>query len=287
MKIVTIMNSKGGVGKTTTAHNMSYILATTYHKKVLAIDMDPSGNLTSAFGFQLEPDFDDDAEGTDTVDTNSSQGGVLATTGIAYSLPPNRRPILRTILHTSYEGVDLSAATPNLKYTAYHLKEETMAVFRLRDRLKEMPQDLYDYVIIDSKGSKDSVTDAQILASDELIFTMTPDIDALNGVTVSVENISRLSLLNPNVHIACALFTNVDPIAATRMLIRNAPEQIDIPFMNTYIRYSAEVKNARLYTQACSEYKPGCKPAKDYENFVAEYLGLPPVYPDGGFRTNL
>ncbi len=265
MKVITVLNSKGGVAKTTTVRNMSYILATRYDRKVLVIDMDPSGNLTSSFG--LLPD--------------------ELSIGIADAISPRRQPMSDTILHTDYPNIDLSPSTEDLRHSMHHLQSSSTGVFDLADAIAQLGEERYDYIIIDSSGAKDILTDAEMVASDELIATVNADVDSLKGVMDSLSNLARLRRMNSRVSIRTLLFTAVQSTSSQRQVMASAPEMIPLNISDAYIRRSAEVANARLNCQAVGEYRPRCYPAIDYENFVAEYLGKPPVYPEGAFRSRM
>lgn len=152
MKIIAVMSPKGGVGKTTTADTIAYILGEEYGKRVLMIDGDPQGDTSKTFG-EYEP------EGigmSELLERHINVGGDYRTSDL--------------IKTTRYEHIDIIPANGYLMLTDMNLmlKKDENQVTRLRDALKEVSE-AYDYCICDCGRLFDMVVINIILASSLII----------------------------------------------------------------------------------------------------------------------
>lgn len=152
MKIIAVMSPKGGVGKTTTADTIAYILGEEYGKRVLMIDGDPQGDTSKTFG-EYEP------EGigmSELLERHINVGGDYRTSDL--------------IKTTRYEHIDIIPANGYLMLTDMNLmlKEDENQVTRLRDALKEVSE-AYDYCICDCGRLFDMVVINIMLASSLII----------------------------------------------------------------------------------------------------------------------
>lgn len=158
MRVISVVNQKGGCGKTTTAINLSACLAKK-GKKVLAIDMDPQGNLTSGFN----------------IDRNRLDGNL-------YDVLTTQNPIsLRSIIRRAEDNLDVVPC--NLFLSA--LEQELSGVDGREDRLANAlisVQDDYDYAIIDSSPYLGLLSFNVLLASDESIIPIDPNFNSLHGM---------------------------------------------------------------------------------------------------------
>lgn len=123
--VVAIVNQKGGVGKSTTAINLTAYLAE-LGEKVLIIDMDPQGNATSGLGL--------------------SAGG----SGCMYDVLLEGKPLEKVAVKTEIKGLDVAPATINLVGAEVELISTLAREFKLKRALQKLPRGLYDRVLVDS-----------------------------------------------------------------------------------------------------------------------------------------
>ena len=125
-KVICVTNQKGGVGKTTTAVNLSYYLAKD-KKRTLLIDFDPQGNATSGLG----------------IDKNDQKLGATMTEVLL-----GTAELAQVIRHTKYKNYDLAPATPELANAEVEITSMQRKFVRLRDAIRTIEPN-YDYIIID------------------------------------------------------------------------------------------------------------------------------------------
>ena len=261
IKIITIVSYKGGTGKTTTAKNMATILAQKYDAKVLCIDLDASGNLSSYFGCKKE---EDQLCGLHRLllDSNASASDVIQ--------------------HTKYANIDIIDSNDTVTKADIAMKSDYVSPqqFHLRDKLQSI-QDQYDYVIMDSPPTENLVVINAMAASRDLIAPCNVEQDSYNGVFRVVKAVSNVRQYNPALTFRGILLTQIQRNSTDKQGVEKGIA--DLPKFNTYIRHSVQVKNANFNRLTLAEQDKNCKPVKDYENFVAEYLGLPAVHPEAPY----
>ena len=272
MKVVTILNSKGGVGKTTTARNMAYVLSQTYQKKVLVVDMDPNANLSDAF--DLKP-------------RNTTQ---FVGAGLLLSDPDV--PIQDVIVNTRYPGIDLIPSNETLADAEQKIRLDPVLSYQRRLRHKmvalwgdRLPDIHYDYCILDSPGNFGVSTVNCLHTSDEAIVVTEADVDSMQMVANSIRTVNKVSFENERISTRGVLFTKVGKTPAEMLLMEQAQKSFGRLLFKTYIRYSSVPKSSRFSKQMCSERQRNSNAAIDYDNFTAEYLGLPFPHDSGGFMT--
>lgn len=179
MKIIAVMSPKGGIGKTTTADSIAYILGEEHGKRVLVIDGDPQGDTSKTFG-EYEP------EGiglSELLERHVNVGGNYRTTDL--------------IKATRYEHIDIIPANGYLMRTDMNLmlKQEENQVTRLRDALKEV-SDAYDYCICDCGRLLDMVV-INILLSASLVIAPVKvggyENEALHNLEEQVEDLKEVN----------------------------------------------------------------------------------------------
>ena len=188
-RIIAIANQKGGVGKTTTAINLSSALSS-LGRKVLLIDMDPQGNAGRGLGEDVT---------------------VLKTT--IYNALVDKTPLPNVILKTAFASLDL--APSNLRLASLEASVYSNPIdqpfFLLREYLKTLNEP-YDYIVIDSPPSLGLLSINALACSDSVIVPVQCEYFAMEGVAAVLSSISNVQKdLNPKLKIEGFLLTMFDP----------------------------------------------------------------------------
>lgn len=247
-KIITIINQKGGVGKTTTALSFGAGLGLK-KKKVLLIDLDPQTNLSFVFN-----------------------AGEVKTTTICDVLL-HKANILDSINHTkNYDFItshsDLALADSMLTKTG---KEYILS------EVLETIKSNYDYIIIDTPPALGVLTINSLSASDECIITSQADIFSIQGITQLYETITAIKkYCNSKLIIAGILITrfNSRTILSKDMLevLKDFAEKINTKIYNTKIRECIAIKESQAMQTDIFTYSKGSNASKDYNDFIKEYM---------------
>lgn len=245
--ILSVVNQKGGVGKTTTAVNLGAYLARR-GKFVLLIDLDPQCNATSGLG----------------IDHAQVENGVYeAIIGTA-----NFRDI---ILPTSIEGYRVAPATKNLAGASVDLVNLERREFKLADAMMGIRHD-YDYIIIDSPPSLSLLTINGLIAADQVLIPVQAEYFALEGLGALMNTINLVKEhAKPELSVLGAVITMFD---ARNKLSNEVMAELYKYFPNKIFR-SAIPRNVRLaeapsYGKSIVDYDPGSKGARAYERLAEE-----------------
>tara|TARA_Y100000816_G_scaffold290055_1_gene277874 strand:- start:1975 stop:2775 length:801 start_codon:yes stop_codon:yes gene_type:complete len=253
-KIISIINQKGGVGKTTTVINLAAGLSMK-GKKILVIDLDPQGNATTGLGLS---------------NTTSSDLTI-------YSVLNGNKRISDVILQTKFHNLYMIASNVDLSGLEVETAGDSRRAFKLKDELTAILNDseaLYDYILIDCPPSLSLLTIMALVASDALVVPLQTEFFALEGLTQLMKTIERIkSNLNPTLEIRGILLTMFDK--------RNKLSgQVEIEARNYFKEkvYSTAVpRNVRL-SEAPSHgipvllYDKICPGSKAYFKFTEEFL---------------
>mgnify|MGYP000849956146 FL=1 len=186
MKVISITNQKGGVGKTTSAINIAYFLAK-MGLRTLLIDFDPQGNATSGLGIdksQLETTMSDVISGEKT--------------------------LRDVIVDTGFAGLKLAPSTPILANTEVELANAKGRFTRLKNAIESIRDD-FDFVILDSPPSLSLLTVNGFIASDYLVLPVQAEFYAMEGLGQLLESMKLVRKgMNPNLELLGVLPTMVD-----------------------------------------------------------------------------
>ena len=253
-KIISVINQKGGVGKTTTVINLAAGLSMK-GKKILVIDLDPQGNATTGLGLS---------------NTNNSETTI-------YNVLNGNKNISDVIQHTNFENLNLITSNVDLSGLEIETAGDSRRAFKLKDELGLILNDsraLYDYIIIDCPPSLSLLTIMALVASDALVVPLQTEFFALEGLTQLMKTIERIkSNLNPSLEIRGIILTMFDK--------RNKlSSQVEIEARNYFKEkvYTTVVpRNVRL-SEAPSHgipvllYDKICPGSKAYFKFTEEFL---------------
>lgn len=243
-RVTAIINQKGGVAKTTTTRNLSAAL-TKEGYKVLMIDADPQGNLTTALGASNDVGLYDVMQGKQT-----------------------KRQIQET------EDGDLIASTPDLA-AADLVFINTGKEYRLRDGLKNTIKN-YDFVFIDCPPTLQILTINALTAADDVIIPLEANIFSLEGLHQSIATIETVKkYCNPALHVAGLLFTKykgyINSSKEWRPKIEAQAKAEGVPVYKTCIREGTAIEKAHGKQESVFKSFNTSNPAKDYKAFILEY----------------
>lgn len=251
MRVATIVNLKGGVGKSTTAINMALIMSQVHKQKVLLIDNDFQAAVTKFF---KKHSYD-----------NRSMEDVL------------RIPMLRAedvIVPSDRENLDIIPANMNLAAAVEDLTmEQDITAMKRIEQIIEQVKDRYDYCIIDCHPSVGIEVLNALLVADDVIIPIKPDKNALDGMEELDDVLTEMKTFNKHMKtIRClvTMFTReIDVIKGEEALRKSKYDVFGVK-----IRHSKKV-TAWTYENGKSllETTPRSAATRDYKNLVLEYMG--------------
>ena len=254
MQIISIINQKGGVGKTTTVINLAAGLAQ-QEKKVLVIDLDPQGNATTGLGLSnLE-------SSTDTI----------------YGVLNGTKTISDVIRKTEFKNLDIITSNVDLSGLEVETADDSMRAFILKRELTAYLNDstaTYDYVLIDCPPSLSLLTVMALVSSHSLLVPLQTEFFALEGLTQLMKTIERIKVnLNPELKIRGILLTMFDK----RNKLSTQVEKEARDYFNEKVYLTVIPRNVRL-SEAPSHgmpvlmYDKSCPGSKSYFNFTDEFI---------------
>ena len=248
-KVICVTNQKGGVGKTTTAVNLSYYLAKD-KKRTLLIDFDPQGNATSGLG----------------IDKNDQKLGVTMTEVLL-----GTAELAQAIRHTKYKNYDLAPATPELANAEVEITGMQRKFVRLRDAIRTIEPN-YDYIIIDSPPSLSLLTVNGMIASNYLLLPVQTEFYALEGVAQLLESMKLvMKQANPNLRLLGVLATMYDKRTSLSAQVYDEIKKYfkQLTFKTTIPR-NVRVAEAPSHGVPIGAYDKFSKGAKAYKEFTKE-----------------
>ena len=255
-KIITVANQKGGTGKTTTASNMGYALASE-GKKVLLIDFDPQANLSMSFGIE-RPD-----------ELPVSMHNVLTLVMDGDPLPDDLEYILRG------DKLDIIPSNINLSLTEINLRDE-MGGERTLSELIEPLRAVYDYIIIDTNPYLGLLTINALAACDSVIIPVSPQLWSATGLTDLMQTIFKVKRkINPRITVDGILLTICDE---RTNLFREAKSLLDdfcgdrIKIFDTHIPSTVRIGEANYSSQSIMDFDKKSKAALAYTDFAREVI---------------
>lgn len=250
MKTLAIVNRKGGVGKTTTAVNLAYVLATSCNKRVLLIDADSQGNASS-------------------ICPNPS-GGLAA---MFMGMEPYYEHLIDK---TDVEGLDMMTASEELDDFDLD-REQRLSYFALRDFLDVVEEDdVYDVVVIDCPPYYSMACLNAIAAADRVIIPADTTAYSAEGMGSLVRQIDSIrNTVSPNLSVAGVLVTGVRRSDVDEDALTLMRENSPVPVFQNYIRRSDDkVRESSWAGKAACDWSPWCNASRDYRKWVAELIAM-------------
>lgn len=251
MKIVALSNQKGGVGKTTTAVNLSACLAQAGYRVVI-LDLDPQANATSALGIQ--------------------PGEHLS----IYRALSNQCEVSDLPLRTKYDNLSIIPSEMDLAGAEIELARADDHLVRLRQLLHGYrPAARFDYMLIDCPPSLGVLMTSALAAADEVLVPLQCEYFGLEGLAQVVKVIEsiRASGANPGLFIEGIVLTMADTRTnLAELVIEDVRSMFNETAYDTIIPRSVRLSEAPSHTKAITDYAPGSKGAIAYTELSQEFV---------------
>ena len=248
-RVIAVANQKGGVGKTTTAINLSSSLVE-LGKSVLTIDMDPQGNTTSGLG----------------IDKNEVDATV-------YELILDEASVDEAVTTSIMEGLDVIASNINLSGAEVELISIENKEFLLKEKIDTI-KDNYDFVIIDCRPSLNLLTINAMTTADSILVPIQCEYYALEGLSQLIHTIDLIKdRLNPGLEIEGVVFTMYDSRTNLSLqVVENVKENLDRNIYKTIIPRNIRLAEAPSYGMPINMYDRRSTGAEAYRLLAEEVI---------------
>ena len=253
-KITSVINQKGGVGKTTTVINLAAGLSF-QNKRILVIDLDPQGNATTGLGLS---------------NTDNSDYTI-------YSVLNGTKKISEVIRNTKFENLDLITSNVELSGLEIETAGDNRRAFILKERIVSYLNDFeasYSHILIDCPPSLSLLTIMALVASNSLVVPLQTEFFALEGLTQLMKTIDRIkNNLNPNLFIRGILLTMYDKRNKLSSEVeREARDYFKEKVYQTVVPRNVRLSEAPSHGLPVLIYDKTCSGSKSYFSFTDEFI---------------
>jgi chromosome partitioning protein len=253
-QIISIINQKGGVGKTTTVINLAAGLAQ-QKKKILVIDLDPQGNATTGLGLS---------------NINNSSETI-------YGVLNGTKQITEVIKKTQFDNLDLITSNVDLSGLEVETAGDGKRAFILKDKLMaylNASEANYSYILIDCPPSLSLLTVMALVSSNSLVVPLQAEFFALEGLTQLMKTIDRIKVnLNPELKIRGILLTMYDKRnKLSSQVEKEARDYFSDQVYTTIIPRNVRLSEAPSHGVPVLIYDKTCPGSKSYFSFTDEFI---------------
>ena len=249
MKIYTLINQKGGVGKTTTTINLAACVAEK-GKKVLVIDTDPQGNATTGFG----------------IEKNELDNTV-------YELMLGECSVKECIIPDVIDNLSLIPSNVNLAAAEIELVDKARKEYVLKNEI-DWVKDQYDYIFIDCPPSLSMLTVNSMTTADSVLVPIQCEYYALEGLSQLIHTVNLIrKKINPNLRMEGVVFTMYD--ARTNLseeVVQNVKDTLEERIFKTLIPRNVRLAEAPSYGQPINIYDGKSAGAEAYRGLADELI---------------
>ena len=254
MQIISVINQKGGVGKTTTVINLAAGLSQ-LNKKILVIDLDPQGNATTGLGLS-------------NMETSSDT---------IYSVLNGSKEIKEVVKKTQFENLDIITSNVDLSGLELETADDTNRAFILKAKLAPYLNDYkasYDYILIDCPPSLSLLTVMALVCSNSLLVPLQTEFFALEGLTQLMKTIERIKVsLNPDLKIRGIILTMYDKRnKLSSQVEKEARDYFNEKVYSTVIPRNVRLSEAPSHGMPVLIYDKSCSGSKSYFSFTDEFI---------------
>ncbi|MDC6482256.1 ParA family protein [Pelagibacteraceae bacterium] len=251
-KIISVINQKGGVGKTTTVINLATALAE-LGKKILVIDLDPQGNATTGLG----------------VSNNNNDKNI-------YKIIIGQKDPNICIQPSCVKNLDLIGSNVNLSGLEVETASDPKRAFLLKNILEQNENlfSKYENIFIDCPPSLSLLTVMSLVVADELLVPLQTEFFALEGISQLVKTIERIKMnLNPNLNIRGILLTMFDKRnKLSNQVDEEARKYFKDKVYKTVIPRNVRLSEAPSHGIPCIVYDRACLGSKSYLQLAKEFM---------------